>query len=266
MKNHIITLLLSFFSASCFSQSGGYEYKGRQTPSVTKEKLGQARLVDDIVPGLWSKLGLPSKYRDELEQRRRMNFPLGYYLYPQGGYDIVTDYVSVEIRVSGNGRTTAAESPGNVLTPAQKNILNSAAGGSDVYIKIRFRYRNRTTMPAEPNDRIVEGGLTVTVVPETEACFPGGNKELTGYLTVNIFNKIKDKKMLERISRAVVTFTVKEDGRIANAYLSGSSGNAGADKLILDAINAMPAWAPAKNAKGMRVREEFSIPLGAGGC
>jgi len=37
-------------------------------------------------------------------------------------------------------------------------------------------------------------------------------------------------------------------------------------KLILDETKKMPKWKPAKNSEGIKIKQEFSIPFGGGGC
>lgn len=106
----------------------------------------------------------------------------------------------------------------------------------------------------------------VTVVPETEAEYPGGFKQLTEYLTENFINKISEKNALERIRQAIVKFTVNEEGQIVDAKIFKTSKDPKTDKLLLEAINKMPKWSPAKNAMGIKVKQEISIPFGGGGC
>jgi TonB family protein len=266
MKNTIIIQLLLLLFINCFSQNSNYKYNGRLTPSVKKEKLNQAKLVSDITPDLWHKLVLPYKEQIELDSIRRMDYSLGYYLFPQGGYDIFIDYVSVEISGICNGKIQASQNTNDELTTEQKNILNTVDPGTDIRIKIKFKYKNKKKNNFD-NGKIIEGELAVTAVPETEAEYPGGFKQLTEYLTENVINKISEKSFPEKIRQAIVKFTVNEEGQIVAAKIFRSSTDLKTDILLLNAITKMPKWKPAKNSKGIKVKQEFSIPFGnSDGC
>jgi TonB family protein len=266
MKNNIITLFLVLLFSTGFSQNSKYEYNGRLTPSVKKEKLNEVKFISDITPELWHKLALPIKEHDELDYRRKMEYSLGYYLYPQGGYNIIIDYVSVEILATCNSKVLTSQSTSDKLTPEQKNILNAADLGSDISIKIKFKYKNQAK-DSLGSSKIIEGKLAVTVVPETEAEFPGGFKQITEYLMKNVINKITEASTSEKIRQAIVKFTVNEEGQVVDAKILRTSTDPKIDDLLLNAINKMPKWVPAKNSKGIKVKQEFSIPFGSdSGC
>jgi len=62
-----------------------------------------------------------------------------------------------------------------------------------------------------------------------------------------------------------VKFTVNEEGKIVDALIFRSSEDPKADQLLLDAINKMPEWKPARNSTGMKIKQEFTIPM-SNGC
>jgi TonB family protein len=266
MKANLIAVILFLFLSPGFSQSSKYEYHGRRSLTVKKEKLNEVVFINDITPELWQKLVLPQKERDELEQRRRINYPLGYYLYPQGGYDINIDYISVEILASCDGKILTSRSTGNKLNTEQKNILNTADLGSDISIKVEFRFKNKINNDLNNAEETILGHLSVTVVPETEAEFPGGNKKISEYLAENFFKKASEITTVRKIQQAVVKFTVNEVGQIIDVKISRSSTDPKVDKLLLDVTSKMVGWKPAKNSSGVRVKQEFSIPFGNDGC
>ena len=74
--------------------------------------------------------------------------------------------------------------------------------------------------------------------------------------------------MSKDFTQAIVSFTVNEDGKIADAIVSKSSGDAATDKLLLKAINKMPKWKPAETADGTKVKQafEFSVSGNTKGC
>jgi protein TonB len=264
MKNQLTTLLLCLLFIPGFCQNSNFKYEGRMTISVKKEKVDGAQFVSDLTPELWHMLGLPVKEREELEYRRRMGYPLGYYVYPEGGYEAVVDYDSVEISAQRNGKLLSASGASGQLTAEQKNILNTTDLGTDVRIKIKFNYKNETSNN-NGDKEIKEGGLVVTVVPEKEAEYPGGNKQLTDYMVQNIFNKFSGRD-IQRVQNVVVNFVINEEGQVVDAKIVRFSTDPQIDKFILNIINKMPAWKPAENSKGIKVKEKFSIPLGGGGC
>lgn len=266
MKTYILPLLLILLSLTGFSKSAAYEYTGRNTLSVKKEKLGQVQTINDLSPQLWQRLILSNKEREELERRRKTEYSVGCYLYPQGGYATVIDYVSIEISATLNGKVLTAKSTGVQLTAAQKNILNAVDSDTDISIRIAFKYKNFVDENLDVDREIKQGWITVTVVPETEAEYPGGFSQLSSYLTTSVFNKLSGKAVHD-IGFVTVKFTVNEQGQVVNARIFKTSGNFETDKLVIDAITKMPGWKAAKNSKGINVKQTFSIPFGAeGGC
>jgi TonB family protein len=265
MKNKIITLILLLFFTNGFSQNA-FVYKGRLTPSVKKEKLNEVETIGDITSELWHKLVLPYKERDELEYQRRMGYPLGYYLYPLGGYEAVVDYDSVEISAICNGKVQTSMSPSDKLTAAQKNILNTVDPGADINIKIKFKYKHKERGNPDSGNETKEGRIVVAAVPETEAEYPGGVKQLSEYLTQNVINRYSEPSDSRKLQNVIVKFRVNEKGQIVDAKIVRMSTDLQMDLFVLNAINKMPKWTPAKNSKGVNVKQEFTIPFGGEGC
>ena len=272
MKNGIITLFLLLAVISGFAQSFKYEYAGRFTPTVKKEKLNGVKTVSEITPELWRSIRLSSAERmqldERLDQQRMVSapqaqtvFPQEKYVYPQEYYNAIIDYVSVEISGICNGKIMLASSTSDVLTAEQKALLNTADAGSDINFKIMFRYKNQASA-----DKVIEGASVVTVVPETEASYPGGNRQITEYLSANFIDKVTVTNAAEKIQNAVVKFTINELGEIVDCKITRTSTDPQIDQVLLEAINKMPKWKPAENSKGERVKQEFVIPFGGGGC
>ncbi len=266
MKNNIVTLILCVLLNISFSQNSGFDYKGRRTAAAKKEHLKEVNVISDITPDLWSRMVLPYKERIELDNRRKNEYALGYYLCPEGGYEQFINYLSVEISAIHNGKTTTAMSTSNKLTTVQKSILFNADMDTDINVKIKFKMKNRKNdSPYESNE--VEGECTITVVPEIEAVYPGGFKELTTYLKENVINKIADSGNLPEIQNTILKFIVNEEGQVIDAKIVRSYYDTKTDKIIIDAAYKMPKWKPAENSKGEKVTQEISIPFGnEGGC
>jgi TonB family protein len=275
MKNSITTLSLFFVLTTCFSQNSTFEYNGRFTPSIKKEKLSGARFICEIMPEFSRYVSMPHRELDELRQLSKsvcppqrnygsfLTYPLDKYIQ---NYEQVIDYVSIEVLTTSNGKTLAARSSTDELTNEQKNILNSADLGSDIRIKIKFNYKKWVYKNIHSTDTLKEALYLITVVPATEAEYPGGFKQLSTYLTTNILDKISDKNRSKNILQAIVKFTVDEEGQLMDVKLSRTSTDLKTDQLILDAIHKMPKWKPAKNYQGMKVKQEMSIPFRGQGC
>ncbi len=206
-----------------------YEVRGKYKRPMTKEKLNEARSISDFMDG----------------------YPVNW----------ITDYVSVEISATCDGKITKAIGANEVLTIEQKNILNNSVLASEIVINAIYKYKNPVTNTIENSNMYV----LMTIVPEIEAEFVGGSLEMTKYLKENVIYKISEE--IPKQFNGIVVFTINEDGDITNAKISNKSGNSKIDELLLEAANKMPKWKPAENSKGIKVKQEFEIIIGNdGGC
>lgn len=279
MKQLLFTPLLSLALISGSAQPPQFEYTGRLTPSTNKIKLSEAAFLNDITPELWRDMALPSYERMDLNRRRIAHyqgydiFPLGYnYLSPQEhNYNKIIDYLSVNITSIHHGKTRTAESSNDQLSMAQKQLLATADLNTDITINVKFKYKNGINGSPGSDSKIIEGKVAVTVVPETEAQFPGGYTELRDRLTKSVMSKLPsggaaESMYSDKIARSVVRFIVNEEGRITDASISNTSTDTFIDALLIDAVYHLPKWKPAKNAKGLAVKQQFNFSLGSGGC
>jgi hypothetical protein len=260
MKKIVIAVVF-FLSLQLHSQSSLFDYRGRQTLTVRKEKLFTANYLTDLSLQLWNKLSVPGDVRKELDRRRQEDIKLGYYMYPLGNdFDRFIEYESVEISVESADQILRANGSDDKLTTEQRAIIAMAGYGTDLVIKINFRFK----MPggdSDPDGKVYEGTLPVTVVPAVVAVFTGGNRALTKYVKDEIFSKLPDNKMA-LVSRAEVRFFVNEQGKVVEVSMKNSSTDPLIDKLIIESFEKMPYWRPAEDAWGKKVREELTIPFG----
>jgi TonB family protein len=274
MKSRIIILLLLSILTNGYSQGLKYVYEGRSTPSIKKEILNTAKFVNEIMPDFCRRVRLPHEERmlldDQLKARdplhRNLIYPHEFYHLPQENYSNVLYFISMDITTVSQGKTMTSKGASSIITKEQKSILMAADAGTDIHIKIRFKYKNSGNISSYDLDQIKEGDYTVTVIPEMEAEYPGGFFAITNYINKNVFDKISNKSDLDRNPPAVVRFIINEDGQVSDAKISRTSRNDKVDKLLLDAIIKMPKWKPAKDSKGMNIKQEYSIPLGNEGC
>ena len=208
-------------------QNLNYDVQGAYIRPVKMKKLRDAKLISDIVDG-----------------------------YPTNW---ITSYDSVEILTTTNGIVTRAFSPKNVLSKEQKNLLNTVSLGSEIVINVKYKYKNPWNNKIENNNI----HTAMTVVPEMEAQYIGGNSLLIKYLKENSFDKISESDF-DNSHVLTIKFTVNEKGEIGNAKLTNTSKNPDIDKLLLGLINKMPNWKPAEDPNGKTVKQDFVFSLGNG--
>lgn len=229
MKTIIITLILI---QSCFtgiSQNMNFEIRGTYSHPVLEASLHDAKTIADISSGY------PSQW--------------------------ITDYISSEIAVTNHGKSTKVSNSNDQLSVAQKNLLLTAGLDSEIEISIRYYHKNPATGLKDVNTF----NTTLTVIPELEAQYPGGEAEMKQYLKKNAINKINGVESIT-LPTTIIRFTVNEQGGIANAQVSQTSNDSTIDKLLLEAITKMPKWKPAENAHGVKVKQDFEFSVGNTGC
>ena len=274
MKKYLFPMLLMLIFSNCFSQKSEYdfsqkskyEYTGRSTPAIKEDRLKNVDFITDVMPEFSRYFHLWNTERYIFNEKINwVNFPLDVLSDPQYNYTKIIEFVSIEISGNCQGKKYAAKSTGDRLTLEQKNILNTIDLGSDIDIAINFVYKgNAKKNLCEPN-KIREGSYTVTVVPDTEAEYPGGNSQLTAYLNAKVFDKIPEGRDFDKTLQATVNFKIDAEGQVVDVNIPRSSYVQVSDSLLLQAFKSMPKWKPAKNSKGIKVKQEFSIWFG-GGC
>jgi hypothetical protein len=274
MKTFAIYLLLFLSFNQSFSQFQKFEYNGRQTPSITQEKLQAVRFVNEVMPDFCRYVRLSHDERmlldAQLKQRnplqRNLIYPDEFFTGSPESYSNILYFTSMDITTMSKGVVMISKSTSSVLTNEQKSILKAADPGSDIHIKIRFKYKNQGTISYYDLGQEKEGDYTVTVTPATDAEYPGGFNEITNYILKNFFSKIPDNSSFYRNPIPVVRFLINEDGHLSNIRISRTSTDSKVDKLLIDVISKMPEWKAAKNAEGKNVKMEYSIALGNEGC
>lgn len=219
----------SVFVGSDRKQNLSYGVRGSYVRGVIKSKLNAATTLQEVSEG----------------------FPTNW----------LNDYVSTEIVSTSNGKKMKASGVNGTLTGEQKKILTSADLGAEVLINIRYKSKNSATDKTE----IRSMSLSVTVVPDVEADFKGGHVQMKKYFKEMVVDKISSD-LVTSLRQSMVKFTVNEDGDIINARLSMSTGDQDIDRLILESVNKMPKWIPAKNSGGVKVKQDFEFVMSNDGC
>jgi TonB family protein len=275
MRKYVVVVFLIILSFPLLSQNVKYEYRGRFTPEIKVEKLKEARFINQIMPEFIRRFSLP--YRESTEFRdltsvltkstAYYNYPQGNYVHLRESYETIIEYIGIEITCQNDGLAVIARSSDDILTAQQKEILHAADPGSDILIKIRFRYKAWVHATYKSSEDLHEGTYKVTLVPETEAEYPGGIGRLSAFITDRIFYKLSDSKQISKLLESSVKFTVNESGNIENIRIVKSSFDKELDILILNAFEKMPKWKPARDLKGHSVKQEFVIPFDSSvGC
>ncbi len=264
MKNLISTLLLSLLILPAFSQKQSFDYRGRMTPGILKDEIEKAKYITEIMPDFCRTFSLPFNEQKVSRRLRLAYYSQGYNIEQEEKYAQIMEFVSVEILTNSKGKAYSSTGTSDKLNEEQKSMLRKADLGSDIRIKILFKYKNPGNEKQDLDDKILEGQYTATIIPNQEAELHGGWKKFSEYMRLNLFEINTAKSLAGDISRATVQFTVNEAGQVTNTKLIRSSGNSDTDKLILEAINKMPLWEPAKNYMGLRVKQQFNISFGWG--
>lgn len=232
MKNRSIPLIIAvlFFSTLGFSQEAGsstlsYEVnKVNPYLSVAREELRAATTLVD------------------LNHRYKPSW--------------VKEYVSVELSATCRGQLRKVVSKNDLLTPAQKAVLNTADAGTEISVKVLYLPQNTLA-----HNDVKELEFTFTVNPESDARFVGGQQQLMQYLKENAIDKIPAGSF-KGYDLAAVKFTITEEGEITNAHIFESSKHKDIDALLLAVISKMPCWEPATYVDGTKVKQEFALTVG----
>lgn len=206
-----------------------YEVRGRYSRPVKQEALNEAKYLSNFIPG----------------------YPVNW----------IADYVSTEILATCNGKAMKAAGVNNTLSTEQKNMLNTVDIGTEIVVNVKYKYKN----PVTDNIEDYQAHITMMVVPETEAEYIGGYQQLINYLKSSVVAKLPESSR-KQFQGGIVTFTINEAGEATNTKISRTSGDAKADKVLIDIINQMPKWKPAENSKWIKVKQDFELSIGGGGC
>ncbi|MDJ1469231.1 energy transducer TonB family protein [Xanthocytophaga flava] len=225
MKNSLITLLLLLLSGVVFSNDLSYTVHGRYIRFIKKERVKDA--PDMVYPISW-----------------------------------ITRNVSVEITTPDDGKPRKDVHPNDSMRTDQRYIPNWINLGTDIVIDVANTYTN--SIHNTSAGKVIEMNLmhsSSTEVPAIEAHYVGGYQQMTAYVNRNVMYRISET-VLKQLQSVVVAFTVNEKGDITNAKVSKTCGKPEIDKLLLDTITQMPKWKPAQNAKGIKVKQDFTCRIG----
>lgn len=176
-------------------------------------------------------------------------------------FNWISDYSSVEIATTKNGREIKEVGPNEVLTLKQQQLIKSVDINSYLAVTVKYKTKNSTTDILETR----EMNVSVAIVPEVKASYAGGYDEMIKYLKENSLKQIVSKNF-SHLPQPTVSFAVNELGETENVKLISTSRDKDIDKLFVYLIKKMPKWEPAKNGDGLPVKQEFVLTVGQNGC
>lgn len=255
MKHSVATLILFLVFTQAYSQNLGYYYTNDGTSHSNTGRKSGSDISQNLMYGISGAYKHPVKKEKLIKAKYLNDISQGY------PANWIKEYVSAEIKSTCGGRSMKAVSLNNTLTKDQINILKTVDMGADIDIVINYKSVNSANGSVD----IRTVNYSVTVVPETEAEYPGGYQQLVKYLKANAISKIYELNP-ENLGDGVVRFTVSERGAIINSHIVKSCGDQNIDNLLLDVIDKMPLWIPAEDLNGLMVKQDFQFTLGVGGC
>ncbi len=175
--------------------------------------------------------------------------------------DWLTDNINVEITTKYQGQIRRAVSIGEVLSPDQKVMLSSCNLYTAIHVNVKYQIKNAVTHQMDNRSMEIDG----TAFPENEAVFIGGEVKLKSYLRMQIEKEISDKGYLN-VVRALIGFTINEQGSPVDVKVLKTSGSSETDKSLIKIIRNMPIWNPATVKAGNSVKQDFVFNIGNGGC
>lgn len=99
----------------------------------------------------------------------------------------------------------------------------------------------------------------VYVTTEKQAEFPGGFKELIGYIGKNFKYPDEIRQLNISCSKFFISFVVEKDGSLTNIKMEKGCWKS-ADEELIKVIKTMPKWKPAIHQQ-KKVRSKFTLPI-----
>lgn len=173
----------------------------------------------------------------------------------------IEKYFSVEVVITNKGQVYKTKSDNDTLSAEQKSILQKSDINSTIVVNVQYQ----PNISPQYMNEISNIHFTISVVPDIEASYTGGEHEQYLYFIKNVSDKISEADANE-LQPGFVRFTIDEEGNVTNIQLKQKTGKTDIDQLLLEAIQNMPQWKAAKNADGTKLKQEFEFSIGERGC
>jgi hypothetical protein len=168
----------------------------------------------------------------------------------------VKEYFSVEISAFKNGTKLKASGNSEVLTQAQKELIQSADRNRDIAVNITYLPNNSLK-----NNTAKQYDFEVAVMPVKNASYAEGVEQLTQYLRNNGIVNI-EAGSFTGYDLTAIKFTITEQGHIRDIKVAMPSKDAKIDEMLVAAISKMPNWKPAEFSNGLKVKQDFILTIG----
>lgn len=194
--------------------------------------------------------------KDEFQQTKRVdemieNYPSSW----------ISEYRSVELISYHNKNKTSAIGEDNVLTSEQLELIKASEINDEIQVLVKFKTENIVSKRLEDRELIVN----MSIVPTKEAEYPGSYENLIAYFALNSKGKVS-AKVINEMDPSSISFVVNEVGRTEEVEVTNSCGDKDIDRLFVDLILNMPAWEPAKDEAGNKVKQKLQFNFGLDGC
>lgn len=213
------------------SQPFYYGVDSRFIHQVTKKQLHEANSIEDI--------------------------------YPENTVHDSQEFNEIKLTVMPDPEVEITEKvDSKLLSTAQKELLLTCNYSTNLYLTSYYSTFDMATANTI-NNHIV---YYMTVIPEVEAEYEGGEQAMVRYLR----DKMEDQTSfidMSKVKPGRIKFTVDKKGIIRNVNLDSTVGFSEMDEAFMRHIAMMPGkWAPAKNAKGENIDQELIFFYGSFGC
>jgi len=183
-------------------------------------------------------------------------------IFPKEATEKVSSYLSNEIYLLNQTKEISEVGKGDILNDAQVKLLQKIDYSNNILVKANYTLKNKSI------GSLYDYPLTyyMTIIPETEAEFSGGNEKLIAYLKENS-KEATDIISRENLKPGRVNFTVTKSGSISNVHLESTSGYPSVDEVLVNIVEKMPQkWNPAVDMNGEKVDQELVFFFGIQGC
>lgn len=236
MNKFIVILVIAFVAISIIPQEGYSQENAKEgiwydvmrvfsTPTLKRDTLEDARTIVDI-----------NKYYKPIWVR---------------------EFISVEVSTINDGETKIAVGKNDVLTEEQKTNMETADAQSEIFVVVKYMPEN-TLKNNEPKTF----DFSFSVDAESQAVCAKGKDQLIDYIHDQAISQIDSDLFEGKYNIAAVKFAIDIHGQVVDAHIFESSNDKKIDKLLLETICDMPAWAPAKFENGLKTQQEFVLAVG----
>ena len=168
----------------------------------------------------------------------------------------VKEYFSVEISAFKNGTKIKASGMSDVLTQAQKELIQSADRNRDIAVQITYLPNNSLK-----NNTAKQYDFELSVMPVKNATYAEGAEQLMQYLKSNGIENIETGNFTG-YDLTDIKFTITEQGDIRDIKVTMPSKDAKIDEMMVATLSKMPKWKPAEFSNGLKVKQDFVLTIG----